>query len=438
MLDKDIIRRIVRSHINEVRYCYNQALARDPNAKGRIAVQFVIGGTGRVPQAVVQESTMKDPAVGTCIAQAVRRWTFPKLKDEGNVIVTYPFILEPGEGPNPADLRAIEREARRQERDRALQAIAERREREKLNPFTGEMLAVMELVRAGKTEPALARAQAWRAKDPGDVLALLALGEVHEARKEAEQAARAYGSIVDLFPARADLRRYVGARLERLQDAGLPLAIDTFAKAVEQRPDHPASHRLYAYALARAGRPAEAFAAIMAGLKQKYPDGRFAGVDQILRDDAGILAAVWIAADPKADASVRDQLAQHGVSLADRPSLRFVLNWETDANDVDFHIHDGKENHAWYASRDLATGGSLYADVTTGYGPECFAIHGQAAAFPYKLQAHYYSRGPMGYGMGKLEVLQHDGKGGLKFDERPFVIMQDNAFVDLGTVERPL
>jgi hypothetical protein len=95
-LDKDIIRRIVRAHINEVRYCYNQALARDPNAKGRVAVQFTIGGTGKVPSAVVQETTMKDAGVGNCIAQAVRRWTFPKPEGGGSVIVTYPFVLEPG------------------------------------------------------------------------------------------------------------------------------------------------------------------------------------------------------------------------------------------------------------------------------------------------------------------------------------------------------
>ena len=56
-------------------------------------------------------------------------------------------------------------------------------------------------------------------------------------------------------------------------------------------------------------------------------------------------------------------------------------------------------------------------------------------AFPYTLQAHYYSRGPMGYGMGKLEVIEHDGKGGLQFDERPFVVMNDHAFVDLGTIK---
>jgi hypothetical protein len=42
----------------------------------------------------------------------------------------------------------------------------------------------------------------------------------------------------------------------------------------------------------------------------------------------------------------------------------------------------------------------------------------------------------MGYGMGKLQIIDHDGRGGLTFDERPFVVMTDQAYVDLGTVTR--
>ncbi|MEZ4380288.1 MAG: AgmX/PglI C-terminal domain-containing protein [Nannocystaceae bacterium] len=95
-LDKDIIRRIVRAHINEVRHCYNQGLSKDPNMKGRVAVQFTIGGAGNVPSAVVSESTIKDASVGNCIAKAVRRWKFPKPRGGGSVIVTYPFVLEAG------------------------------------------------------------------------------------------------------------------------------------------------------------------------------------------------------------------------------------------------------------------------------------------------------------------------------------------------------
>ena len=83
----------------------------------------------------------------------------------------------------------------------------------------------------------------------------------------------------------------------------------------------------------------------------------------------------------------------------------------------------------------LPSGGDLYADVTTGYGPECFTIPGRPSAGPYQLQIHYYSKGPMGYGMGVLEILRHDGKGGLAFEHRPYVVMTDGAFVDLGTVD---
>lgn len=95
-LDKDIIRRVVRAHINEVRHCYNQGLVRDPNLNGRVAVQFTIGPTGSVPVAVVQQSSIKDKNVANCVASAVKRWKFPKPQGGGNVVVTYPFVLSPG------------------------------------------------------------------------------------------------------------------------------------------------------------------------------------------------------------------------------------------------------------------------------------------------------------------------------------------------------
>jgi|GEM_PF-1736681 len=95
-LDKDIIRRIVRAHINEVRYCYNKGLTKDPALKGRVAVQFTIGATGKVSAAEVSSTTLSDEDVADCIAKAVKRWKFPKPSGGGNVVVTYPFVLEPG------------------------------------------------------------------------------------------------------------------------------------------------------------------------------------------------------------------------------------------------------------------------------------------------------------------------------------------------------
>ena len=309
-------------------------------------------------------------------------------------------------------------------------------------PYEGEFQAVMDLLAHKQIQQALGKARAWRERDAGDVLALLALGEAGEASNDTTLASRAYGSIIDLFPGRADLRRYAGQRLERVRDGrALALAVDTYRKAAEQRPDHPASHRLLAMALIKMGRPEEAFDALCVGIDQPYPPGRFAGADRILREDLALAAAAWIKAQPGKRKAIADRLQNKSDLAPDsQPSLRFVLVWETDANDVDFHIIDGKNNHAFYGQRELSTGGELYADVTTGYGPECFTIPLAAAArtYPYKLQAHYYSRGPMGYGMGKLQIIEHDGRGTLSFEERPFIVMRDGAFVDLGAVLRPL
>jgi tetratricopeptide (TPR) repeat protein len=301
-------------------------------------------------------------------------------------------------------------------------------------PFTGKLAEVMELLASKRVEQALTLAVSWQNDEPGDVIALIALGEALEAAGRPALAARAYGSLIDLFPGRADMRRMAGERLERLAEQGNALATDAYAKAVAQRPDHLTGHRLLAYALVRQGKYAQAFDAAMAGLAREYPEGRFEGGKRILREDLGIIAAAWLRHEPGARSTVESRLASAGAVLATEPSLRFVLTWETDANDVDFHIHDGKGGHAYYSQRQLASGGELYADVTTGYGPECFAIPGPARAFPYQLQIHYYSRGPMGYGMGKLEILDHDGKGNLRFEQRPFVVMNDGAYVDLGTV----
>jgi len=306
----------------------------------------------------------------------------------------------------------------------------------KIAPYTGRFAEVMKHLAAGRVKPARALAESWSIEEPGDVLALLALGEAWEAAGEKTAAARAYGSLIDLFPSRVDMRRLAGERLERLGSSGLALAIDTYRKAVEDRPDHPSGHRLLAWALLRAGQYEAAFEALEKGLEQQYPGGRFAGADRVMKEDLGLLAAAWLRAEPSRRRELAGRLSDHDARLEDEPSLRFVLSWETDANDVDLHIYDRKGGHAFYSQKTLPSGGVLYEDVTTGYGPECFTVRspeGKGAA-PYHLRVHYYSRGPMGYGMGTVQIVRHDGKGGFTIDPRPFVVMADQAMVDLGSV----
>ncbi|MCB9703422.1 MAG: AgmX/PglI C-terminal domain-containing protein [Myxococcales bacterium] len=94
-LDPEIIRRIVRAHINEIRHCYNQGLVDDPTLAGRVVIAFTIDPEGKVAEAAADEVTIS-PEVAECSRVAVQRWLFPKPRGGGSVSVRYPFVLEPG------------------------------------------------------------------------------------------------------------------------------------------------------------------------------------------------------------------------------------------------------------------------------------------------------------------------------------------------------
>jgi len=425
-LDKEPIRRVIRRHLNEVRYCYQRELQTKPGLAGRVVLQFTIGAEGQVVASAVQQSSLGNAAAEQCIASAVRRWTFPRPPGGGIVIVTYPFDLRAPGGPEPAPLPRTEPAALPPVPAAAAPAVTD----DPASRFT----RVQELLRRQQVEAALLAALEWRAKDPGDTLALVALGEALQARGWSELAARAYGSLIDLYPSRADLRRFAGERLEALAASGRSLAVDTYSVALAQRPDQLSGYRLLAFALLRRGNLARAFATLEKGLARPVPEGRFLGVQRVLREDLGLVAAAWLRAEPGRRQEVLARLERAGSALSHAPSLRFVLSWETDANDVDLHVRDGKGSHAYYGDRRLPSGGELYEDVTTGYGPECFTISGKAAAFPYRLSVHYFAQGPMGYGMGKVEVIEHDGAGRLRFEQRPFVVLENRSEVELGTV----
>lgn len=93
-LDKEIIRRVIRENIAQIRYCYERELTRNPGLYGKIMVKFIIAATGRVSNASVQQTTMKNATVESCITRKVRGWRFPKPKGGGIVIVSYPFIFK--------------------------------------------------------------------------------------------------------------------------------------------------------------------------------------------------------------------------------------------------------------------------------------------------------------------------------------------------------
>ncbi len=319
--------------------------------------------------------------------------------------------------------REVPCETPRQERSQS------RLEEPLVEPYAGRFAEVMRLIVSGEVDQAQRQALSWRDAEPLNTLALVALGEVLEAAGKRSAAARAYGSLIDLYPSRADMRRFAAGRLERVGAAGRRLSEDSYRRALEQRADHVTSHQLLAYSLLRQGRAEAAFSVLEAlALSRGVPSHE-------LREDLRLFAAVLALRAPEHRARALALLERYGIEPEHGPSTRLVLTWETDTNDVDLHLVDRNGEHAYYERPALPDGSSLLTDVTSGYGPEAFLIAPNAAGAPYQVFVHYYASGPMGFGMGKVDVIAHDGKGNVSIDTRPFLISNENATVHLGQVD---
>jgi hypothetical protein len=424
-LSKEVVRRIVQRHINEVRFCYEQALNVRPWVEGLVAVKFVISEFGQLQTAALASSTLADARLEACIVEAVHRWTFPSPEAGGTVVVTQPFALfvspspdsswahsayeQPSAAEQRRAARAAELEARaRREgewRDRPQPVIAD--------ALSGPMLDVFEAIQNADFDGALARARAYRADHPLDPMALLALARAAAASGDRVLAARAYGSLIDVFPSRAEWRRAAGQGLEDLGSDALALAIDSYRKAVALRPDQTSGRRMLAFALWRAGQPAAARKELDVARTEYVWSTGPAGGDRLLTQD---LAAV--------------------ASTQPSEMVQICLYWENDATDVDLSVYDGLHRHLGFKPQ-IEGDPVMLADVTNGFGPECLIVQGKQIAFPYVLQVQLAVSGPTGHAVGAVHIMQIDRNGHASFEMRPFVVMKPGAFVPLGDVRPP-
>ncbi len=95
-LDKSLIDAVIKRHMNQIRYCYQRELTKNPSLGGKVVVKFVIAKDGSVSKASIKSSSMGSKAVESCITGRFMRFQFPEPKGGGIVIVSYPFIFSPG------------------------------------------------------------------------------------------------------------------------------------------------------------------------------------------------------------------------------------------------------------------------------------------------------------------------------------------------------
>lgn len=91
-LDRQAILKVIVDNLGAIQYCYERQLTQQPNLGGKIVVNFVIEGSGRVTSSSVIQSNMGSKVVEDCVAARIRRLIFPK-PPYGVVEVKFPFVF---------------------------------------------------------------------------------------------------------------------------------------------------------------------------------------------------------------------------------------------------------------------------------------------------------------------------------------------------------
>lgn len=102
-LSPDMVRRIHRRHLSELRYCYEQSLALQPSSAGVAEATVRVDASGAVTEATVVsvDGNLAAQTI-TCMQSAVRRWTYPAPEGGAPIAITQRVRLTGPTPPSPA------------------------------------------------------------------------------------------------------------------------------------------------------------------------------------------------------------------------------------------------------------------------------------------------------------------------------------------------
>ena len=93
-IDRGKLTAYLRARMSAIQGCYEKELKRNPSLKGKVVVRFTITPQGRASDIEIEENTLGNDAVPSCIKTVIRGWVFP-FKPDGEATVAYPFVFSP-------------------------------------------------------------------------------------------------------------------------------------------------------------------------------------------------------------------------------------------------------------------------------------------------------------------------------------------------------
>lgn len=93
-IDQQKMGAFVRARMGLIKACYENALKRNPNLKGKISIRFTILETGGIADIQTAVNSLGSPEVAACITNTMRTWR-TQFRPSGPVVVEYPFVFSP-------------------------------------------------------------------------------------------------------------------------------------------------------------------------------------------------------------------------------------------------------------------------------------------------------------------------------------------------------
>jgi TonB family protein len=92
-LQRGEIQRVVNRARARIRHCYERAMQKEPNLRGKVAYSWIIDAQGRVGGLQTLAGSLNNPGLGQCLERVIRTLRFPPPRGGGVVQVSYPFVF---------------------------------------------------------------------------------------------------------------------------------------------------------------------------------------------------------------------------------------------------------------------------------------------------------------------------------------------------------
>ena len=92
-MSREAVKRVIDQHLDEISYCYENALIGAPTLMGNIVFEWKILMSGKVGAVSIKSSTIRSGQIHQCIQAAIKSWQFEKPQ-HAEVIVSYPFVFD--------------------------------------------------------------------------------------------------------------------------------------------------------------------------------------------------------------------------------------------------------------------------------------------------------------------------------------------------------